>query len=230
VTESPGDSWTRSERIAAVALIPAAAVVVLMLAKSTGAVVLGLLFVAISGATAWAALQARPGWERRLYWGFCILLGVASLGTGLIDYNNSTNTASAPSSLTSSSNTTAPTTTTPPMTTPTSTLPTPAGPPLPPEEQVINESKSAEFFDGALLLANQSTYSSYVALTITTDSTSCTSSYLDVGERAVIAANDAGNRFFRVTVLETDPDASARLRVEDLPQENWPARSPSCPI
>lgn len=79
MTESPGDSWTRSERIAAVALIPAAAVVVLMLAKSTGAVVLGLLFVAISGATAWAALQARPGWERRLYWGFCILLGVASL-------------------------------------------------------------------------------------------------------------------------------------------------------
>ncbi|MDF3320135.1 hypothetical protein [Rhodococcus sp. C3V] len=194
---------------------------------STGVGYSVLLLLLLAGSLALLAFFKRKALIRWPSIAVATIFVVVAVYVGLINDPSDSDEPTAFSATTSERPTTT-TTTPPPMTTPTSTLPTPAGPPLPPEEQVINESKSAEFFDGALLLANQSTYSSYVALTITTDATSCTS-YLDVGERAVIAANDAGNRFFRVTVLETDPDASARLRVEDLPQENWPARSLFCP-
>lgn len=195
---------------------------------STGVGYFVLLLLLLAGSLALLAFFKRKALVRWPSIAVATIFVVVAVYVGLINDPSDSDEPTAFSATTSERPTT--TTTTPPMTTPTSTLPTPAGPPLPPEEQVINVSKSAEFFDGALLLANQMTFSSFVALTITTDATSCTSSNLNVGERAVIAANDAGNRFFRVTVLETDPDASARLRVEDLPQENWPARSPFCPV
>lgn len=195
---------------------------------STGVGYSVLLLLLLAGSLALLAFFKRKALIRWPSIAVATIFVVVAVYVGLINDPSDSGEPTAFSATTSDRPTT--TTTTSLTTTPAWTAPTPTGPPLPMQEQVIDESRSAEFFDGALLLANRYTHVSSVSLTITTDAMSCTSSSLDVGERAVIAANDAGNRFFRVTVLETDPDASARLRVEDLPQENWPARSPSCPI
>lgn len=195
---------------------------------STGVGYFVLLLLLLAGALVWVAISKRRALVRWPSVTVATIFVVVAVYVGLINDPSDSDEPTAFSGTTSERPTT--TTTTPLTTTPVSTVPIPAGPPLPMQEQVIDESRSAEFFDGALLLANRYTYPSSVSITITTDAMSCTSSMLDVGERAVIAANDAGNRFFRVTVLETDPNTSARLRVEDLPQENWPARSPFCPV
>lgn len=213
---------------ASVAAWVAISIALATMTASTGVGYFVLLLLLLAGALVWVAISKRRALVRWPSVTVATIFVVVAVYVGLINDPSDSDEPTAFSATTSERPTT--TTTTPLTTTPASTTPTPAGPPLPMQEQVIDESRSAEFFDGALLLANRYTHVSSVSLTITTDATSCTSSNLDVGERAVIAANDAGTRFFRVTVLETDPNTSASLRVEDLPQENWPARSPSCPV
>lgn len=126
----------------------------------------------------------------------------------------------------------------PPITssaTPTSTTatnaPAPAaGPPRPFEEKAIPVGSVGEFYDHAVIIGANGAYTTWSALTISTDVMGCPNSNLNVGERAVFAGKrDGAKDFFRVTLLKSVDNVSATVRVEELPSEAWPS-SATCPI
>ncbi|BCN46581.1 hypothetical protein RE9431_48380 (plasmid) [Prescottella equi] len=203
--------------------------------NSLGTLAIGAFVVAAVG-LAYATHRARP----TRFWKWCgyssvVVLSLAALtvtGARALHTKDESQTmlsARETSKPAATSTEATPITTTATTPAPTTALPAPAGPVLPPEEKAIYESRASEFFGGALILANQNTYSNYLVLTITTDARSCTSRFLDVGERVMVAGNTAGDRYFRLTVLETIDDTSATIRAEDLPPQDWPTYLPSCP-
>jgi hypothetical protein len=109
----------------------------------------------------------------------------------------------------------------------------PPAPPGPPEEQVIHAGSSGEFFQRAVIVGVGNVFSNWSHLTITTGKLSCTTNNLDVGQAVAIAGESSGrDDYFRVTLLQSTPDVSSTVRVEELPFSDWPSdwqATASCP-
>jgi hypothetical protein len=91
----------------------------------------------------------------------------------------------------------------------------------PPEvlEQELVVGQAAEFFGGLLIIGPQTVYDTYVVLTVTTDTGSC-SSYPHLGESVWVSSHD-DDAWFRLTVLSLRSPDQLVLRAEGpLPEGN----------
>jgi len=81
-------------------------------------------------------------------------------------------------------------------------------------EQELVAGQAAEFFDGQLIVAARSIYSTSASLTITTPADTC-SAYPAAGASVWVPVSD-GDAWYRLTVFSLNPPDRMTIRIEGL--------------